>query len=248
MSSSLEEMSSMISNNSESAILADGEMHATKRIIANANRSMKDLAKAIDEIKQSSSETSKIIKHIDEIAFQTNLLALNAAVEAARAGEAGAGFAVVADEVRNLAIRAARAAENTTTLIDAIVKKINEGSVLVTGTRASFDEIMVSSEKVGQIVAEIASASKGQSDGIALLNNAAMEVEKVAQQNAAYAEQSSASSEELNAQAGQMKSIVTSLVRLVGGRSVESDELVMDSSSNSVEYHDDNLLRIQYSK
>jgi methyl-accepting chemotaxis protein len=50
------------------------------------------------------------------------------------------------------------------------------------------------------------------------------DVQKVAQQNSAHAEESAASSEELNAQAEQMESIVMSLVRLVGGRKTDGDE------------------------
>ena len=108
----------------------------------NVNQKMIEMLRAVDEINQSSEETSKIIKTIDEIAFQTNLLALNAAVEAARAGEAGAGFAVGADEVRNLAMRAAEAAQNTSVLIDNTIKAVKNGSELTQSTRDAFNENM----------------------------------------------------------------------------------------------------------
>ena len=83
-------------------------------------------------------------------------------MEAARRRE-GAGFAVVADEVRNLAMRAAEAAKNTAELIEGTVKKVNEGSELVTTTNDAFIQVAESSNKVGEIVAEISEASKEQS-------------------------------------------------------------------------------------
>ena len=216
-SSSLEEMASMTRQNADNASQADSLMKDANRVVTQADQSMTELTGSMGEISKASEETSKIIKTIDEIAFQTNLLALNAAVEAARAGEAGAGFAVVADEVRNLAMRAAEAAKNTADLIEGSVKKIKDGSELVEKTNSAFGEVTTSSAKVGQLVGEIAAASAEQAQGIEQINKAITEMDKVTQQNASNAEESASASEEMNAQAAQLKDIATQLLATIGG-------------------------------
>ncbi len=216
-SSSLEEMSSMTKQNAGNAQQANGLMGEAKQVVGTANASMIQLTESMAEITKASEETSKIIKTIDEIAFQTNLLALNAAVEAARAGEAGAGFAVVADEVRNLAMRAADAAKNTANLIEGTVKKVKEGSELVGKTNAAFQQVVGSSAKAADLVAEISAASSEQAQGIEQINTAVTELDKVTQQNAANAEESASAAEEMSAQAETMKGMVDELQSMVGG-------------------------------
>ncbi len=214
---SLEEMSSMTKQNANNARQANQLMTESKETVSQAGQSMGMLTTSMGEITKASEETSKIIRTIDEIAFQTNLLALNAAVEAARAGEAGAGFAVVADEVRNLAMRAAEAAKNTAGLIEDIVKKVKEGSELVEKTDKEFHEVAVRVEKSCQLVDEISAASLEQAQGIEQVNKAAGDMDKVVQQNATNAEESASASEEMNAQAYQLKEYVEELESLVGG-------------------------------
>ena len=225
-SSSMEEMSSMTKKNSENASHADHLMKEANQVVKTANDSMDDLNTSMSEISKASEETSKIIKTIDEIAFQTNLLALNAAVEAARAGEAGAGFAVVADEVRNLAMRAAEAAKNTAVLIEDTVKKVHQGSELVSTTNEAFSKVAQSSGKVGEIVTEISEASNEQANGIEQVNLAITEMDKVVQQNAANAEESASASEEMSAQAEQLKEYVGDLVLLVKGSGSQNESIV----------------------
>ncbi len=215
-SSSLEEISSMTKQNAQNAGQAVVLMKEAGQVIGQANESMKELTQSMDEITRASEDASKIVKSIDEIAFQTNLLALNAAVEAARAGEAGTGFAVVADEVRKLAMRAADAAKNTANLIEMTVKKVKDGSGQVLKTNEAFVRMASTSSNVAQLVAEIAAASREQSQGIEQVNNAVTEIEKVVQQNAANAEENAAASEEMNAQAIQMQVFVGDLFAIVG--------------------------------
>jgi len=221
-SSSLEEMASMTNQNADNAGQANLLMKESSQIVQKASDSMEKLTASMGEISKASQETSKIIKTIDEIAFQTNLLALNAAVEAARAGEAGAGFAVVADEVRSLAMRTAEAAKDTSSLIEGTVKKVEDGTGLVTMSNKAFEEVSSSVNKGAELVGEIAAASKEQASGIDQVNKAVNEMDKVVQSNSANAEQSASSSEEMTAQAADMNNFVNELVLLVTGGEISS--------------------------
>ena len=148
--------------------------------------------------------------------------------------KAGAGFAVVADEVRNLAMRAAEAAKNTAELIEGTVKKVNEGSELVTTTNDAFIQVAESSNKVGEIVAEISEASKEQSNGIEQVNLAITEMDKVVQQNAANAEESASASEEMNAQAEQLKDYVGDLITLVTGSKNQDSSIAAPKAMKAI--------------
>ena len=208
VSASLEEMSSMTRQNAENAIQAKNLSGEADQNAKQGTEAMERMSSSILKIKESSDQTAKIVKTIDEIAMQTNLLALNAAVEAARAGEAGRGFAVVAEEVRNLAQRSAQAAKNTADMIGESVKNADDGVKISRDVARSFEQITTSSRKVNDLIAEIAAASKEQAVGIKQVNDAVSQMDKVTQQNAANAEESASASEELSSQAAELQAMV----------------------------------------
>jgi methyl-accepting chemotaxis protein len=215
-SASLEEISSMTQRNAESAGKAKTLSNQTRQAAESGAASMDEMKQAMDAIKASSASIAKIVKTIDEIAFQTNILALNAAVEAARAGEAGAGFAVVADEVRSLAQRSAQSAKETAVKIEDSVSRSDRAVRISSKVAQSFEEIVAKARGVDELVAEIATGSNEQSQGIAQVAVAVSKMDRVTQSNATCAEQSAAASAELNAQSDSMRDSVASLVELVG--------------------------------
>ena len=234
-SSSLHEIASMTQRNSENAQNAKTLANQTRATADAGASEMEQMKSAMSAIKGSSVEISKIIKTIDEIAFQTNILALNAAVEAARAGEAGLGFAVVADEVRNLAQRCAGAARETAEKISASTEKSEQGVRISEKMAANLGAIVDKTRQLDERIAEIAQSSHEQSEGIAQLNSAVTSMDKITQANAALAQQSADSGEELKQQAGQVRHAVAELLRMARSDQGEPGESPATAPAESAE-------------
>mgnify|MGYP001012685604 FL=1 len=201
---SMEELAATVRQNAANAQQANQLAAGAREVAASGGRVVADAVAAMGRIEASSQKIGDIVGMIDEIAFQTNLLALNAAVEAARAGDAGKGFAVVAQEVRNLAQRSAQASKEIKTLITQSTAEVKQGADLVTGAGTTLDEILGGVKRVADIVAEIAAASSEQAAGIEQVNDAVSHMDEITQQNAALVEESAASAQALEDQAGEL--------------------------------------------
>ncbi|NLD46801.1 MAG: HAMP domain-containing protein, partial [Clostridiaceae bacterium] len=208
LNASMEEISSQTKKNAINANEANELALAAKNAAIEGNKHMQEMLTSMEEINNASTNISKIIKVIDEIAFQTNILALNAAVEAARAGQYGKGFAVVAEEVRNLAAKSLEAAKETTSLIEGSISKVEAGTRTANNTADSLKHIVDNILKVSGIINSIADASNNQATGISQINLGINQVSQVTQTNSAISEESAAASEELASQAELLKQMV----------------------------------------
>ncbi len=208
LSASIAEIASQVKQNAENAKKASESAEDAGKELLHSNEQMKTMVDAMGEISAKSSEISKIIKVIEDIAFQTNILALNAAVEAARAGAAGKGFAVVADEVRNLASKSAEAAKSTTVLIEQTISAVKNGSGIAESTANTMNQSAKATQKAVALIDEIAQASNQQAQSIEQVDVGVEQIAAVVQTNSATAEESAAASEELSGQAQVLKELL----------------------------------------
>lgn len=206
--SSIEELTSTVKQNAENAHKATDIVTETAAFADRGGKMVANVVNTMGSIKESSAKIADIIGVIDGIAFQTNILALNAAVEAARAGEQGRGFAVVASEVRALAQRSANAAKEIKTLINDSVEKVNLGGQQVDEAGNNMTEIVNDVKRAADVMREITTASREQSEGIDLINQAMMQMDDMTQQNAALVEQAAAAAESMRAQALELNELV----------------------------------------
>jgi methyl-accepting chemotaxis protein len=218
ISASMEEMTSIILQNTDNSKQTESISNKAVVSIKNGNDST---AVAVNSMK----EIAGKIKIINDIAFQTNILALNAAVEAARAGEHGKGFAVVAAEVRKLAERSKVAADEINDLSRSGVSISEQAGVQLA-------ELVPEIERTAMLVQEITAASQEQNAGSSQINNAIQQLSSVTQQNAAASEEMASASEELASQAEQMKELI-SFFKVEGNRSGKTSFGIQKQNSQS---------------
>lgn len=214
-SSAVDEISS-ITEQTDAAVRATLEqtkvmsetVNTTSSLTTEGLEIVSEMVSAMSEIKLSSSEIEKIIKVIDEIAFQTNLLALNAAVEAARAGEHGRGFAVVAQEVRNLAGRSAKAAKETSDLIETSTRNVVRGTSASTSSEDSYKKISAEIKEIKTGVDAIGGASEEQSAGVSQISLSVAELSRTGVEVASQAEELAAAATQMDASTKTMQDMV----------------------------------------
>lgn len=208
LSASISEISTKVHENALNSSKANDMSQGAAIAVTSSNNQMNNLMEAMNEINDKSSQISKIIKTIEDIAFQTNILALNAAVEAARAGAAGKGFAVVADEVRNLANKSSDAAKNTTALIEDSVGAVNNGVRLAQETAADLGSVVDGANSTTEIIEFIDNASNEQANLLGQITVAVNAISSIVQTNSATSQESAAASEEVSGQAQLLKSLI----------------------------------------
>lgn len=170
---------------------------------------MEDLMGAMQRISEASEKIGNIIAEIEDIASQTNLLSLNASIEAARAGDAGRGFAVVADQIRTLAEQSAKSAVDSRELIEASIYEVGEGSKIATKASDSLKEVVVGVQKIAESAKKMSDVSRTQAAGMEQADIAVAKIAEVVQNNSAAAQETSATSEELTAQATTLNDMVS---------------------------------------
>ena len=187
-----------------------------KELVSSTARVNEAIGKIGSQIYATNESAQKIRAAVDiitSIASETSLLSLNASIEAARAGEFGKGFAVVASEIQKLAEESNTSAQTITDVINSLladsemtVRIMSEAEEIIKdqkekldATQSHFVEVAAginsSREDAAMIEERTQVCDVSRKTVVEVISN----LSALSQENAASAQGTTASMEELNA-------------------------------------------------
>lgn len=207
----------------------------TMHLLSDSNdktvAALNGIARQIQLTNESVQKIGEATELITSIASQTSLLSLNASIEAARAGEAGRGFAVVATEIQKLSVQSNDAAIEIQNIISTLQKEaqktvdeMKSAEVLMKEQQEKLDDtknrfndvsngIHVSKEGTEEIRLSADAADSSRTQVIDVISN----LSAISEENAASAQETAASMEELNATFNMIAEEASRLKQISGG-------------------------------
>jgi methyl-accepting chemotaxis protein len=183
----------------EHARVCDIAMDSAHQAISNINAAVLETTSKMHLLEERSEEIFAIVELIEKIAKQSRLLSLNAAIQASQAGEAGRGFVVVAEELRHLADSSTQATKDVTESLNGLVngthpvvealahakQEATGGRKLSEQARASLHEISTLILSLTNASAQIAKASREQTQTTETVATAMKSIAKITIQSTA---------------------------------------------------------------
>ncbi|WP_026888504.1 methyl-accepting chemotaxis protein [Clostridium beijerinckii] len=236
--SSINDVNSNIHNINAMAEESNSKLRFLFDSINDVNESFDTVRTKVVDLDNHVEEVNNITNIINSIAEQTNLLALNAAIESARAGEVGRGFSVVADEIRKLAEQSKVSASNISELILNINKEaqvavkttdlgknsLNNQSTLIEDSIKSFALIF---NAINTILPRVDNIKKSIDDINVekdIIVSKTLDISGVSEENAASAEEISASIQQINISFGDVATSAQTLSDLTNSMMNEVDK------------------------
>ena len=205
-----------LSSSAQVVSLADAgreQMQSSSRQMQRINQLIEEAAQRMTALEKQTTEVSKLVVVVQEIANQTNLLALNASIEAARAGEQGKGFAVVAEEVRHLAEQVSESVEHITHIVQNIQTESNltadslqQGYQEVEKGTNQLDQTDRSFEEINGAIHQMAGKIEHITENLTQISSTGQEMSSSIDDIAAVSQESAAGVEETAASAQQISS------------------------------------------
>lgn len=201
-------------------------------LTSQGRKDMDLLARAMEDVKNSSGEILGVVDVVNNFAERTNLLAMNASIEAAHAGTAGRGFAVIAHEIKNLAAASSERAARIKEIANVIDTAITDGFDLSVRVKNTLIKVEDEASDTAASIKESAQGMERQKnagtqiskESEALVSSAA-KVKMEAQQQYSYSEQVSQNMNDLSVVSKEVEKAAQDIASKNTDLSKQADQL-----------------------